>query len=147
MSKWYNGEVIIKCDLTNIRKSYEDIGQHFKEVVGFMPGITNVEIVSESDDAIVISNNEGVMSRSNIIVSSEKEKVNVEFDEQYKAGKLITVSTHYLFSFERNEDSVKLKVVLSDVKAKGFMGILYTLFGKRSIGKAVLNSYKIMFEK
>lgn len=87
------------------------------------------------------------MKRTNISKVVEDDRVVVEFDEEYQAGRKVTVNSRYQHEFTAAGTCVKHCTVISDVSAPGIMGFFYRKFGKSSTGKAVLNSYKAYFEK
>ena len=70
----------------------------------------------------------------------------VEFDEEYQAGRMISVKSHSLDEFTNRGAKVKHRIVLSEVKAPGLLGFFYRTFGKSSIGNSLLKSNKIFLE-
>jgi hypothetical protein len=112
-----------------------------------MPGLTSVALVEQGNDFVTIRTNEGLMKRTNISKRIEAGSVVVEFDEEYQAGSMVTANSHYLDEFTTSGTGVKHRTVFSDVEAPGLLGFFYRNFGKSSIGKAVLNSYKTYFEQ
>lgn len=147
MSIWYDHSNIIECPLESIVDSCNEIGQHYVGVVALMPGLTSVELVSEQSNSVVIKTNEGLMKRNNISITNEKERLVIEYDEAYQAGKAINVESHVKDEFSTSDGGVKHRLVISDVKATGMMGFLYKNFGKSSIGKSLLGAYKEFFEQ
>jgi hypothetical protein len=86
------------------------------------------------------------MRRTNISKTLDDENVIVEFDEEYRAGRMINVKSHSLDEFTIGGEKVKHRTVLSEVKAPGFVGFFYRTFGKSSIGYSLLKFYKIFLE-
>ena len=145
-SIWFEGHNGIECNISNIKKSFDNHGKLFVSVIKLMPGLTSVDILEEANNSITIKTSEGIMKRTNISKIITDESVLLEFDEEYQAGRMIKVSSHCLDEFTVNGKSVKHRVVLSDVKARGVLGFFYRNFGKSSIGNAILNSYKTYFD-
>ncbi len=87
------------------------------------------------------------MRRTNISIVSEEAKININFDEEYKAGKTITTTSHFLEEFIVKDNNVIQRVIISYLEAPGFMGFFYRNFGSNNIGNAFLESYKKHFEK
>ena len=111
-----------------------------------MPGLTSVELVDQSDDALTIKTNEGLMRRSNLTQRIEAGRVVVDFDEVYEAGSRITVSSRFHDEFATSENGVTYRLVISDVQASGLGGFLYRRFGSSKIGQALLAATKARFE-
>jgi len=147
MAKWYEGKDEINCSLDKIVKEMENVGECFVGVVKMMPGITSAELIEQGDQFTTIKTNEGLMKRTKISLTIKKESVMLEFDEDYQANKLINVKSHILDEFIINGESIAHRLVISDVKATGFMGFFYKNFGKINIGSSILNAYKNFFEK
>lgn len=147
MSAWFEGSIEISCSMEQLVTSFEDSGQHFHDVVSLMPGITSVELLEQGQDFVKIKTNEGLMTRKNISKISESDRLVVEFDEEYQAGSMGTVKTHYYNEFKTNDELVTYRAILNVVEAPGILGFFYRTFGKSSIGNAVLNSYKTYFTK
>ena len=60
MSVWYEGQGEIACTLDRVAQAIDNhIGKYFTGVVSHMPGLTNVDLVEERPDAVVIRTNEG----------------------------------------------------------------------------------------
>jgi hypothetical protein len=112
-----------------------------------MPGITSVELMEQGQDYVKIKTNEGLMTRKNISKISESDRLVVEFDEEYQAGSMGTVKTHYYNEFKTKDEVVTYQAILNVVEAPGILGFFYRTFGKSSIGNVVLNSYETYFTK
>lgn len=147
MDIWFDGSQEIGCNLQHIEQSLENIGEHFRQTVSFMPGISSVEVLEQESDRVLIKTNEGIMTRSNIIIQIEPGNITVNFDEVYQAGKLVTGKSHYENVFSTYDHGIRHQVKISDVEASGFLGFFYRKFGSSNIGKAVQNSYKTYLEK
>jgi len=143
---WFEGSNDINCNIQEMQSSFEKIGELYTNVVSLMPGLTSVELVKEGSDFVTIKTNEGEMKRTNITKKVEAHSLILEFDEEYKAGKMVTAKSHFVDEFVSNSTGVNHKMVISDVKAPGFLGFFYRSFGSSSIGNALLKSYKTYFE-
>ena len=146
-STWFEGSNEINCDVQKVRSSLENPGEYFKGVVSLMPGMKEVELIDQGADFVNIKTNEGLMKRTNISVSIEDERVVVEFDEEYQAGKTITTNSHFMNEYIKNDSAVNYRTVISNVKAPGFMGFFYRSFGSSNIGKSFLEANKKYLEK
>ena len=150
MAVWFEGENEIDCSIQQVKQALEDYGKLFVGVVRLMPGLTSVELVEQGSDFVTYKTNEGITKRTNIAKLVEAERVVVEFDEEVQpvsSSKIkITVNTHYLDEFSTSETGITHHMVLSNVKATGFLGFFYRNFGKSNIGNALLKSYKTYFE-
>ena len=147
MSVWFEGSNEIECTIQQVKHALENHGKHYVGVISLMPGLTSVELVEQGSDFVIIRTNEGLMKRTNISTRIEAESVVVEFDEEYQAGRMVTTKSHYLDEFKTSDTGVKHRTVMSDVEARGLLGFFYRNFGKSSIGKASLKSYKTYLEK
>lgn len=147
MSLWFEGYSDIECNIQQVKRAFENHGEHYVGVISLIPGLTSVELIEQGSDFVTIKTNEGLMKRTNIFKHIETDSVVVEFDEEYQAGSMLTVKTHYLDEFRTSGTGVRHHAVLSDIKASGFLGFFYRIFGKSSTGKASLKSYKTFFEK
>jgi hypothetical protein len=147
MSVWFEGNSEIECNIQQVKNAIENLGEHYVGVISLMPGLTSVELVEQGSDFVTIKTNEGLMKRTSISKRIETESVVVEFDEEYKAGSMVTVKSHYLDEFTASDIGVKHRTVLSGIEAPGFLGFFYRNFGKSSTGKALLKSYKTCLEK
>lgn len=144
---WFEGSNELQCSIKNVELELKNIGEHFIRIVSLMPGMTKVELMEQESNYVVITTNEGIMKRTNILADIEAEKIVLEFDEEYKAGKTITTNSHYFHEFTLSNQRVKHHMVISEVKAPGLMGFFYKNLGSNNIGKSFLNSYKNFFEK
>lgn len=144
---WFEGSNDIKQDIGLVERSLNDYGKHFVGIVSHMPGLSSVKLLEQGSDFVIIQTNEGVMKRSNISKTIEGQSIIVEFDEEYQAGKAITTNSHFKEEFIANDDQIELKLIISNLKAPGFLGFFYRNFGSSNIGKGLLNAYKSFFEK
>jgi len=144
---WYQGEIEIGCGLPRVQEEMQNHAAHYACVVRLMPGITSVEIVEQGNDFVTIETNEGLMKRTNISKHLDGERVAVEFDEQYKTGRLVTVASHILDEFTPSDAGVRHRVVISDVEATGLLGFFYRRFGKSRMGGAFLQAHKTYLER
>lgn len=144
---WFEGSNNLQTELVKVDSALKDIGQYFTALTRLMPGVTDVKLIEQGDDFVSIQTNEGIMKRTNIVVESINSKITIEFDEEYKAGKAITSNSHFLHTFKAEENSVSHHMVISSLKAPGFLGFFYRNFGSRNIGKAFLAAHKNYFEK
>ena len=96
---WFEGSNQINCEIKDIKDSFDNMGMHFTDVIKLMPGMKEVELIEQGNDYVTIKTNEGLMKRTNISINVEKEKITMEFDEEYKAGKTITTHSHLLDEF------------------------------------------------
>jgi hypothetical protein len=147
MSIWFKGSGDIECSIEQVTQASENLGELFVGVVSLMPGLTSVELVEEGKDFVTIKTNEGLMKRTGISRRMEGQTVTIEFNEEYKAGSMVTARSHLLDEFTASGTHVEHRTEISDVKAPGFLGFFYRLFGSSSIGKAILKSYKAYLEK
>jgi hypothetical protein len=146
MKVWFEGEGPIACQLSEVAAAYEDLGALYVGLVSRMPGLSEVTLVEQGDDSVVIRTNEGLMTRSNITVQADDASVVVEFDEVYEAGSMVTTRSHYRNTYTTADAGVLDQLVISGVEAPGVLGFLYRSFGHNSIGNAVLASNKGHFE-
>ena len=144
---WFEGTNEIQCNISDLKSSLKDIGHHYAGLISLMPGMTNVSLIDQGTDFVTIKTNEGLMERTNISISSDDEKIVVEFDEEYRAGTTVTTNSHFVNEFNADGDKVIQHIVVSNLKAPGFMGFFYRNFGSANMGKAFLDSYKSYFEK
>ena len=146
MSKiWFQGNNSVKCNLNMVDIQTQDMGRLFVGLVTQMSGITQAELIEQDEHSVVIKTNEGQMTRNNITKESTGDKIILEFDEEYVAGKAITSRSHYVHEFEKTEDGFRHTLTISDVKASGILGFFYKLFGSKNIGKDVLKSVESYF--
>jgi hypothetical protein len=146
MSVWFEGSSPIACDIDQVKRSMDDLGEHYVGVIGFMPGLSSVELVEQGADFVTIKTNEGLMLRTGITKRVEADRVVVEFDEEYRAGKMVTTRSHFRDEFTTSDGGVTHHTVMSGVEAPGLLGFLYRKLGSSSIGNAFLKSYKAYFE-
>lgn len=147
MSVWYEGKIDFNCDLEQIQSAFENVAETYFAIVKLMPGLSSVELIEQGPDFVLIKTNEGIMKRTNISVDSNTERVLVEFDEEYQAGKMLTTSAHFRDEFRASPNGIIFKMIISDLKAPGFMGFFYRNFGSSNTGAAFLNAWKTHFEK
>ena len=146
MSVWFEGDSEIECTIEQVKDAYADHGEHFVAVVSLLPGLTSVELVDQGSDFVTIRTNEGLMKRTNITKRIEAESVVVEFDEEYRAGSRVTVTSRYWDEFTTSGSGVKHRLLVSDVEAPGFLGFFYKRFGASKMGKAHLTAYETHFK-
>ncbi len=145
--KWFEGSNLIESNIQELKRSIENHGKFYVGVVGFMSGLTSVELLEQGRDYVIIKTNEGIMKRTNISKQIEPNSVVIEFDEEYEAGRMVTARSHYFDEFLKTENGISHRTVISEVKAPGLLGFFYRTFGSGSIGKAVLDSYKAYLER
>ena len=141
-SVWFEDTTKIICNINDVESSLNNIGEHFKEVIRIMPGMTSVELIEQGSDFVTLKTNEGIMKRTNISIVSNEGKIIVDFDEEYLAGKTIKTNSHFLEEFESQDNRIRLRVEISNLKAPGFMGFFYRNFGSKNIGNAFLRAYE-----
>ena len=146
MDIWFDGSNNIDCDIQQVKQSLENIGEHFEAIVRLMPGLSSVELVDQGPDFVTIKTNEGYMKRTNISIRISDESVVVDFDEEYKAGSMMTTRSHFLETFTSQNSGIEHRLVISNLTAPGFMGFFYRNFGNSNTGNAFLKSYKTYFE-
>lgn len=144
---WFEGNGDINCDLLKVEESLGNIGLYFMEIIKRMPSMTGVELIEQVDDFVTIKTDEGVLKRSNISISVESSVLKLEFDEEYDAGKSITTHAHFLHEFSKGESNVTHRLVITNLKAPGFMGFFYRKFGSSSMGKAFLKAHMNLLAK
>ena len=147
MSVWFEGSSEIDCTIQQVKDSLEDFGAHYTGVISLMPGLTSVALVEQGSDFVIIRTNEGLMKRTNIAQRVEADRLVMEFDEEYAAGRMVTATSHFVDEFTGNGSSVTHRTVISGLEAPGFLGFFYRNFGKSSTGNAFLHAYKSFFEK
>ena len=133
------------CEIQLVDEHSQDFGRLFVGLVTQMSGITKAELIRQDKQSVVIQTNEGEMTRSHISKQAVGDKIIIEFDEEYVAGKAITTRSHYLHEFVKNEDGFQHTLTISDVKASGVLGFFYKMFGSNNIGKEVLKSVETFF--
>ena len=146
MDIWFDGSNNIDCDIQKVKQSFENIGEHYVTIVGLMPGLSSVELVDQGADFVTIKTNEGYMKRTNISFRITDDSVVVDFDEEYKAGSMMTTKSHFSESFTSMNSSIEHRQVISNLTAPGFLGFFYRNFGNSNTGNAFLKSYKTYYE-
>ena len=146
-STWFEDFIIITCNFKKINDSLKNIGKFHTEITKLMPGINMSELIEQGTNHVTIKTNEGVMKRTNISKNIQKNTTIIEFDEEYQAGNKITTTSHHLEEYTLNGSKINYHLIISDVKASGFLGFFYRIFGKKNIGNAILKSHKTYFEK
>ncbi len=147
MSVWFEGSNEIDCSIEQVKHALENHGEHYAGVIGLMPGLTSVELVEHGADFVTLQTNEGLMKRTSISKRIEDDRVVVEFDEEYQAGRMLTTEAHFTDEFTKSDTGVMHHTVISNLKAPGILGFFYRTFGRASMGRAFLGSYKAYFEK
>lgn len=143
---WFEGSGKVEGSLPKVQEALGDWGQFFVGMVSLMPGITEANLVEQGKDFVVIKTNEGMMKRSNISVERMPDKIKLEFDESYDAGKAISTNCHFLHEFSAEGDGLLQNLVISSLHAPGFLGFFYRNFGSKNIGNAFLNASKKYLE-
>lgn len=144
---WFDGSNEISTSLPELENELDDMGQYFLGIINLMPGMTSVRMIEQGPDFVTLQTNEGIMNRTNMRVQIEKEKILIEFDEEYQAGKTITTNSHFTHEFKSAKSSLNHRLIISDLEAPGFMGFFYRNFGSKNIGNAFLKAYKTKLEK
>ena len=139
---WFDGSSEIEAAFEVVKKSVQNIGKHYVEVVAGMPGITSVKLIERGDGFVSIKTNEGKMKRINISKSVSPDEVVIECDEEYRAGKMVNTKSHIMSEFVKSKNGIKHHLVISNVEATGLLGFFYRYFGSKNIGRAFLGSYK-----
>ncbi len=116
--KWYEKSQLIDCSFDKLKKELEDLGLFFVEVNKGMPGLFNVELVEEDNDYIEIKTNEGTMRRTNIVKDFQDDKIEIQFDEEYIAGKNITILSSYKHVFSKKDTSLIMELQLKKLNLK-----------------------------
>ncbi len=140
MAVWFEGSNEIQCSIEDVKQSVQDLGKHYLGVVGCMPGMSSVELVDQTNDSVTIRTNEGTMRRTSISTHVDSDSVVIELDEEYEAGSKITTRSHFRDEFTTGGSGVTLRVVISEVQARGFLGFMYRTFGGSNMGKAFLTA-------
>ena len=137
---------MIECNIEDVNNSLSDIGEHYKKLLSFYPGMTTIELIEQGNDFVTIKTNEGTMKRTNISVNRLESKIIIELDEEYLTS-AITTNSHIVEKFERKDYKLELQIEISNHKAPGFLGFFLRNFGSKNIGNGFLNSYKKILEK
>ena len=58
MPVWFEGASEIRCDIEQVKRSLDDLGDHHVGVIGRMPGLTSVVLVEQGSDHVTIRTNE-----------------------------------------------------------------------------------------
>ncbi len=140
MTVWFEGTHEIDCSIEDVKQSVQDLGRHYLGVVGCMPGLSDVELVDQSSDSVTITTSEGTMRRTSISTRVDPDSVVIELDEEYEAGSRVTARSHFRDEFTIAGSRVTLRVVISDVQARGFLGWMYRTFGASKMGRAFLTA-------
>ena len=143
---WYQKSTMIACKIEDINKSLSDIGKHYGELVSVYPGMATVELIEQGKDFLTIKTNEGTMKRTNIAVDTSKDKILIQFDEEYITSK-ITTNSHFVEKFEAKNDNIVLNIEISNLIAPGILGFFLRNFGSKNIGNGFLDSYRKILEK
>ena len=146
MTIWLEGEGEIATDIAAVAAAFDDLGGHYVDVVGRMPGISSAELLEQGGDFVTIRTNEGVMRRTNISRTVTDDQVVVEFDEEYEAGSKVKATSHFTHTFTAASGGVHHHLVVGDLEFAGVLGFFYRTLGRASMRKAFLSSYKSCFE-
>ena len=146
MTIWLEGEDELATDIGSVAAAFDDLGGHYVDVVGRMPGISTVELLEQGSDFVTIRTNEGVMRRTHISRTVTDDRVVVEFDEEYGAGSKANAKSHFTHTFTATGGGVHHRLVVSDLEFPGVLGFFYRTLGRASMRKAFLGSYKSCFE-
>ena len=147
MKTWFEGSSDIECTIEHVRRSLDNLGEHYVGVIALMPSLSAVELVNQGEDSVEIKTNEGVLRRTNIVRKLEGDRVIVEFEEEYRAGSVLTTKGHFLDEFTSTSSGVRHRMVISGLEAPGILGFFYRKFGSTNIGTALLQSYKHYLEQ
>ena len=96
---WFQKSITIDCNLEDVNKSFENLGEHYKRLISVYPGVTAVELIDQGNDFVTITTNEGTMKRTNISVNRLESKIIIELDEEYITSAL-TTNSHIVENFE-----------------------------------------------
>ena len=143
---WFQKSTLIDCNLEDVNRAFENLGEHYKRLISVYPGVTAVELIDQGNDFVTITTNEGTMKRTNISINRLESKIIVELDEEYITS-AITTKSHIVEKFERKENEIELQIEISNHKAPGFLGFFLRNFGSKNIGNGFLDSYKNILEK
>ncbi len=143
---WFQDSIMISCNIEYVNKLFDNIGEHYKDLLSMYPGMTTVELIKQGVDFVTIKTNEGTMKRTNISVDISENKILVEFDEEYSTSK-ITTNSHFVEKFEARNDNIELHIEIRNLVAPGFLGFFLRNFGSKNIGNGFLDSYKKILEK
>ncbi|MEQ8554539.1 MAG: hypothetical protein RIC06_14935 [Cyclobacteriaceae bacterium] len=144
---WFTGSGYIESDFQNLKKAIVDHGKFYEGVTRNMSGITGARLLEQGASHLSIETNEGIMNRTSIKKEFKPEVISIAFDEEYKAGKIIKVSSHFLHEFTVNGAGIKHHITISDVRASGVLGFFYRVFARNNIGKILLGAHKRYLEE
>lgn len=144
---WFEGASEANSSLETVKDALENKGEFFEGIIRRVSGITNVELQEAGNDFVTIKTNEGLMKRTNIKTIIESDKIILEFDEEYAAGKVLTTNSHYKYEYQKSENKVKHHLTISNLKAPGFAGFFYRNFGSSNMGKDFLRAHKEYLEE
>ena len=140
MAIWFEGTAEIDCTIADVAASLLDRGEHHASVVRLMPGMTSVELTEQGPGVVILTTNEGVLRRTGLVVRAEPDRVVVESDEEYTAGRAVTATAHFLDEFTANPTGVTHHLVISEVSASGVLGFFYRTLGSSKTGNAFLTA-------
>ncbi len=151
MTVWFDGQDTIGCSLDEVKRDVADVGTHFVEVISLLPGMTSVELLTQTPAGVTIRTNEGLMTRTNVSTRVEPDRVVVEFDERYEAGEAggaprVTTTAHVRDEFVSAGADVTHHLVIEDVDATGVLGFLYRRFGQKRMGTAFMDAHRTHLE-
>ncbi|VDB00437.1 hypothetical protein S1OALGB6SA_1519 [Olavius algarvensis spirochete endosymbiont] len=146
MEAWFEGSNEIECSLERIKSDLENPGEHFTGVIKLIPNMSEAELVEQGEDWVTIKQKEILTKRTNIVKRMETERMTVEFDEDYRVGRIIRVNVHALSEFTSLGTRVRHRAVISNVEAPGIFGFFYRKFASADTGKILLEAYKRYFE-
>ena len=112
---WFEGSIEIESSLEIVKKSVQSIGKHYNDVVSIMPGITDSKLVEQGEGFVRIKTNEGLMRRTNISKTISPDRVVIECDEEYQAGKMVKGKSHIKSEFVKSKSRIKHNLVISNV--------------------------------
>ena len=55
---WFNESIMIECNIEDVNNSLSDIGEHYKKLLSFYPGMTTIELIEQGNDFVTIKTNE-----------------------------------------------------------------------------------------
>jgi hypothetical protein len=146
MAVWFEGQIDIRCSISDVERALDNLGEFFTGVVSRMPGMASVELTDQGSDSVTITTNEGVMTRTNLSKRTDAGRVVLEYDERYEAGSKVTATSRFRDEYTQNESGVTYRLVMSDVEAPGVLGFFYRKLGSSKIGNAFLEAEKAYLE-
>lgn len=147
MPVWFEGSNEIDCTIEQVKNDFDNYGRHCVGVISLMPGMTSVELLEEGNDFAIIKTNEGLMKRENISKHVKAGSFVIEFEEEYKAGTVLTAASRFQHKFTAGNTGVSHYMIIEDLKAPGFLGFFYRNFGSSRMGNAFLKAYKTYLER